>query len=331
MCLGAGRQVAATHTPPMIATVTLSPAVDKTMVVRGFAVGRTNRGEIERLDPGGKGVNVAKAVKQLGCPVIALGFVAGMNGRFIRRALEALQIPADFVDVPGETRVNLKIADPENGTETEINESGFPVGPEHLEQFKEKLAAHASRSEVVVFSGSLPPGAPPDTYASLLTIARSQGAKTILDTSGAALAEGLEGRPDLVKPNRAEAEELLRKNLDCRAELAQAVRELLGMGPSMAAISLGAEGLVAGRGDRLTFAVPPPVRARCSVGAGDALVAAFAYAMVKGLEFDEAVRLATAMGAATAAAGGSSVAGMDAVRALLPQVALSRLGEVIVS
>lgn len=314
----------------MIVTVTLTPAVDKTLIVPGFAVGKTNRGEIERLDPGGKGINVAKALKQLGCPVMALGFVAGMNGRFIRRALEALQIPADFVDVEGETRVNLKITDLEFGTETEINETGFPVGPEHLERFKEKLGAYASRAKVVVFSGSLPPGAPQDTYANLLAVARSQGAKTILDTSGAALAKGMEGRPDFVKPNRAEAEELFRRSLDNRTELARAVRELLDMGPSTAAISMGAEGLVAGRRDRIILAVPPAVKARSSVGTGDALVAAFAYAMVEDLEFDAAVRLATAMGAATAAAGGSSVAGMDAVRAMLPQIVLTRLDEGIV-
>ncbi len=311
----------------MIVTVTLNPAVDKTMIVRDFVAGKTNRAKVDRLDPGGKGINVAKALKQLGCPVMALGLLAGVNGRFIRRALEALEIQADFLDVEGETRVNLKITDPENGTETEINESGFPVGPGPLDQFKETLAAHASRAKVVVFSGSLPPDSPPDTYAGLVTLARSQGAKTILDTSGAALAMGLEARPDLVKPNRAEVEELLGRTLDGRAELAQAVRALLDMGPSTAVISMGSEGLIAGRRDRIILAAPPPIRARSGVGAGDALAAALAYAMVEDLAFDESVRLAVAMGAATAAAAGSSVGGMDVVRALLPQVTLTRLAE----
>ena len=178
-----------------------------------------------------------------------------------------------------------------------------------------------------MFSGSLPPGAPQDTYAHLLAIARAQGAKTILDTSGAALTRGIRGLPDFVKPNRGEAEELLCRRLVNHAELAHGVRKLLEMGPSMAAISLGAEGLMAARGDRILLAVPPPVKLRSSVGAGDALVAAFAYAMVDGLEFDAAVRLATAMGAATAAAGGSSVAGMDAVRAMLPRIVLTPVDE----
>jgi 1-phosphofructokinase family hexose kinase len=201
------------------------------------------------------------------------------------------------------------------------------VGPEHLERFKEILGKYASPAKVVVFSGSLPPGAPPDTYASLLAIARGHGAKTVLDSSGAALAKGMAGRPDFVKPNRAEAEELLGRRLGNHAELVHAVRELLDRGPSMAAISLGAEGLVAGQRDRMVLAVPPAVQARSSVGAGDALVAGFACGMVEALEFDAAVRLAAAMGTATAAAGGSSVAGMDAVRAMLPQIVLTRLDE----
>jgi 1-phosphofructokinase len=201
------------------------------------------------------------------------------------------------------------------------------VGPQPLERLKEKLRACASMAKVVVFSGSLPPGAPQDTYATLIAIARRQGARTILDTSGAALARGIEARPDVVKPNRAEAEELLGRRLNNQTELAGAVRELLGMGPSTAVISLGAEGLVAGRRDRILHAAPPSIQARSSVGAGDALVAALACAMVEGLEFEALVRLAAAMGAATAAAGGSSVADMDAVRALLPAVALTRFDE----
>ena len=109
----------------MIATVTLNPAIDKSVIVRDFEVGKTNRGEVARLDAGGKGINVAKALKRLGSTVCALGFAAGSNGRFILDALRVEGIPADFVTVPGETRVNLKIHDPEKGTETELNEPGF--------------------------------------------------------------------------------------------------------------------------------------------------------------------------------------------------------------
>ena len=129
----------------MIATVTLNPAIDKSVTVRGFEIGKTNRGEVDRVDAGGKGINVAKALKRLGSAVCALGLVAGSNGRFILDALSAEGIPADFVHVPGETRVNLKIHDPEKGTETELNEPGFRVTAEHLEELRRKIEAHAPR------------------------------------------------------------------------------------------------------------------------------------------------------------------------------------------
>src|SRR5436309_1866284 len=106
----------------MIATVTLNPAVDKTVTIPGFAVGKTNRARIEQVQPGGKGINVAQALKQLGCPVVATGFLAGNYGRYISEALAAGDIFTDFICVPGETRINLKIIDPVAGTETEINE-----------------------------------------------------------------------------------------------------------------------------------------------------------------------------------------------------------------
>jgi fructose-1-phosphate kinase PfkB-like protein len=106
----------------VIATVTLNPALDKAIAIPGFAIGRTNRGVVEQVDAGGKGINVAKALKQLGCPVVALGFLVGANGRVIAEALAARDIACDFVAVPGETRVNLKIKDPGTGSETEISE-----------------------------------------------------------------------------------------------------------------------------------------------------------------------------------------------------------------
>ena len=233
------------ETQNMIATVTLNPAIDKSVTIPRFEVGKTNRGEVRRTDAGGKGINVAKAVKQFGAEVCALGFVAGSNGHFILEALAASGIPADFISVPGETRVNLKIHDPVYGTETEVNEPGFQVFPEHLEAMKQKIKEYAPRCEVMVFSGSLPPGAPPETFAELITIARALGAKCMLDTVGPALAHGLKAKPLLIKPNRAEVEGLLQKRLSTRSELGEAARELLKMGAEEAVISLGADGAVA--------------------------------------------------------------------------------------
>jgi 1-phosphofructokinase len=304
----------------MIATVTLNPAIDKSVTVPRFAVGQTNRGEVRRTDAGGKGINVAKALKQLGAEVCALGFVAGSNGHFILEALAAYGIPADFTNVPGETRVNLKIHDPVYGTETELNEPGFQVLPEHLEALKQKIKEHGPRSEVIVFSGSLPPGAPPETFAELISIARLLAAKCILDTAGAALQCGLAAMPLLVKPNRAEAEELLQVRLKTLGELAEAARKLLAMGAEKVVISMGADGAVAATKQDLLWAHPPAITPRSSVGAGDAMVAALAYGEVEHLPFRESFRLAMAAGAAAVTTEGSGVADLALIQSLIPLV-----------
>ena len=290
----------------MIATVTLNPALDKTMAIPGFAVGGTNRASIERIDAGGKGINVAKAARQLGCPAVALGFLAGANGRWIADALHAMGIPCDFVWVPGETRVNLKIKDPVTGTETEINEPGFPVGADHLESLQRKVEQQAAQCSVMVFSGSLPPGVPPEIYAEFIRIARNGGAQTILDTTGAALKHGIAAGPDLIKPNRAEAEELLETTIDGEAALVGAARRFLAMGARVVVLSLGADGALAVSPRERWRACSPSVPAASSIGAGDAMVAALAFAMTRGLALADALRLATAAGAASAATNGSA-------------------------
>jgi 1-phosphofructokinase len=310
----------------MIATVTLNPAIDKSVTVHGFEVGKTNRGEVERVDAGGKGINVAKALKRLGSPACALGLVAGSNGRFILDALSAEGIPADFVNVPGETRVNLKIHDPEKGTETELNEPGFRVTAEHLEELRRKIEHHAPDCEVMVFSGSLPLDVPPAIFADLIRIAKAQGAKCFLDTAGPALELGLAAGPYMIKPNRAEVEDLLNTTLRTRRELVEAARALIRMGSEQVLISLGAEGAVGVAGEDALFARPPAVKVRSSVGAGDTMVAIMAYAALGGIPFRQAFRMAVAASAATVAMEGTKVADMAAVLELLPQVRLEDAG-----
>ena len=296
----------------MIATVTLNPAVDQSVTVRGFEIGKTNRGEVDCVDAGGKGINVAKALKRLGSTVCALGLLAGSNGRFILDALSAEGIPTDFIQVPGETRVNLKIHDSERGAETELNEPGFHVTAEHLEELRRKIEAHAPQCAVMVFSGSLPLGAPPEIFADLIRIAKAHGAKCILDTAGPGLKLGLAAGPFLIKPNRAEVEDLLKRALGTRRELVEAARVLTSMGCEQILISLGAEGAVGVAGN---------------VGAGDTMVAVMAYAAVMGLSFRQAFRMAVAASAATVAMEGTKVADLAAVQALIPQVNLEDVDE----
>jgi 1-phosphofructokinase len=306
----------------MIATVSLNPSVDKSVTVRGFEIGKTNRGEVDRVDAGGKGINVAKVLKRLGATVCALGLEAGSNGRFILDALSAEGIPADFTHIPGETRVNLKIHDPERGTETELNEPGARVTAEHLEELRRKIAAHAPLCEMMIFSGSLPPDAPPEIFADLIRNARAKGARCILDTAGPALKLGLAAGPFLIKPNRAEVEDLLKRTLGSRRDLVEAARTLISMGSEQVLISLGAEGAVGVAGDDALFARPPAIKVRSSVGAGDTMVAVMAYAAVEGLPFRQAFCMAVAASAATVAMEGSRVADLAAMQSLIPQVIL---------
>jgi 1-phosphofructokinase len=310
----------------MIATVTLNPALDKTMAIRGFAIGGTNRASIEQIDAGGKGINVAKAATQLGCPAMALGFLAGANGRWIADALQTMGIPCDFEWVPGETRVNLKIKDPLTGTETEINEPGFQVGADNLESLKRKIEARAGQCPVMVFSGSLPPGVPPEIYAEFIRIARNRGARTILDTAGAALKYGIAAGPDLIKPNRAEAEEVLETRLDGEAALVGAAHRFLEMGARVVVLSLGADGALAVSQSERWRASSAPVTAASSIGAGDAMVAALAVAMTRGLGLEDALRLATAAGAASVATNGSAT-DLGSIEDYAKAVTLHSIGE----
>jgi 1-phosphofructokinase len=306
----------------MIASVSLNPSVDKSVTVRGFEVGKTNRGEVDRVDAGGKGINVAKVLKRLGAEVCALGLEAGSNGRFILDALSADGIPADFIHIPGETRVNLKIHDRERGTETELNEPGPLVTAAHLEDLRRKIEAHAPQCQVMIFAGSLPPDAPPEIFAQLMDVARAKGSRCILDTAGPALKLGLASAPFLIKPNRAEVEELLKRKLGSRRDLVKGARELIRMGSEQVLISLGAEGAVGVAGDDALFARPPAIKVRSSVGAGDTMVAVMAYAAVKGMPFREAFQMAVAASAATVAMEGSMVADLASAQALMPQVML---------
>lgn len=306
----------------MIAAIALNPAVDKSVAVRDFEIGKTNRGEVIGMDAGGKGINVAKALRRLGSSVCALGLVAGSNGRFILDALEAVGIPADFVQASGETRVNLKIHDASTGAETELNEPGFRVTAEKLEELRGKIEAYAPRCEVMAFSGSLPPDAPPSIFADLILAARRHGPKCFLDSGGLALKLGVAARPFLIKPNRMEVEELLQRQLGTRRELVEAGRTLIAMGIEQVLISLGAEGAVGVAADEALFARPPAIKVRSSVGAGDTMVAVMAYATVEGLPFREAFRMAVAASAATVAMEGTQVADLAAVQALIPQVTL---------
>lgn len=303
----------------MIVTVTLNPAIDKTLIVHAFKPGATNRAAIDRIELGGKGINVARTLKRLGCDVIATGFLGADDHHGTRAMLAQHGIEADFVPVVGETRVNLKLIDPLTGVETEINEPGFTVPPDAISMLSAKLRALARHASVMVLSGSLPPGTPVDLYAQLVALVRAEGVRALLDTGGAALAHGLAAGPDLVKPNRAEAEALLGTSLTDDPGLAAAAERMLDMGARGVVISLGPDGALSASRDGMWRAYSPAVTPLSTVGAGDAMMAALAYGLMQSLAPPEALRFATAVGCA-AAATAERYPVSDEIQAVLPQI-----------
>jgi 1-phosphofructokinase len=294
----------------VIRTVTLNPAVDRTVTIPRFAVDAVNRVAAARSDAGGKGINVSKALRALGGRSIAYGFLGGNAGRFIAAFLDAQGIERRFAEIDGETRTNLKVVDPELGTHTDINEAGPPVGAADLDRLEAALFADLRAGDLLVLSGSVG-SAPASVYSDWIRRARKLGALTLLDADGAALSAAAAAKPTAMKPNVDELGRLVGKALtrggsaDVAAS-AQAARSLLGGGTELVVVSLGAEGALFVSPRETIRAHGIAVDVQSTVGAGDSLVAALALGMERGDRVEALVRPAVAAGTAAAATAGSA-------------------------
>ena len=304
----------------MIYTVTLNPALDKTVEIPDFAPGRVNRITALRTDPGGKGLNVSKVIAKLGGDSEAFVLLGGSAGRAVATALEGLGVRCHIAWGEGETRTNLKIVDPVRRINTDINETGFAVPSALTDGLLERLAAVVHPGDIVVLSGSLPPGAPADTYAAWITRCKAAGARVFLDADGAALAEGLRAKPFLVKPNDEELSRLLGRELRGVPALADAARQLVASGVENVVVSMGGAGAIYANADMLLRTEGLRVPVRSTVGAGDSVVAALALALGRGMPLHDAAVLSTAVGAANVMCSGTQAAERSAVEALLPKV-----------
>ena len=193
----------------MIITVTLNAAIDKTLAVPNFRLGRRHRAVEQTSMAGGKGVNVARALKALGQPVIATGFAGGPTGTRIIEQLTEEHILNDFVRIREESRMSTAVVDPTTSEQTEINERGPKVEPGELELFVDKLLYLAKGAAVCVFAGSLPRGVEPDLYARLVRDVRKLGVTTVIDSEGEPMRLATRAAPSVVSPNETEAEELV--------------------------------------------------------------------------------------------------------------------------
>lgn len=309
----------------MIYTVTLNPALDKTVEIPGMALDTVNRITSMRTDPGGKGINVSKVIAKLGGESCAVGILGGESGRTLLAALEREGLRTHFRFVEGQTRTNLKIIDRALHTNTDINEPGLTVSPADLDALLRDLLGMVREGDIVVLAGSLPQGAPQDTYRVWTAACREKGARVCLDADGVLLAEGLKAAPYLIKPNEDELSRLVGHRLTDTDELIAEGRRLLKGGVTRVVISLGEHGALYLRGNEVLYAEGLSVPVGSTVGAGDSVVAALAYADSLGMSDEDAVRLSTATGAANVICSGTQPAEREVVEKLLPQVKIRRI------
>lgn len=310
----------------MIYTVTLNPALDKTVELPSFAADSVNRITTMRTDPGGKGINVSKVISKLGGQSIATGILGGDTGLAIQSALKTMGLKTSFRFTEGETRTNLKVIDPVNHTNTDINEPGVTVSEEILNGLLAQLTAGLEKGDIVVLSGSLPKGSPRDTYYTWTGACKKAGAKVILDADGELLEAGLKASPYLIKPNNHELSQLLGETLATPEELNKAARRLMEEhGIAKVVVSMGGKGALYVTQDETIYAEGLKVPVGSTVGAGDSVVAALAVAEESGMGLEETVRLSTATGGANVMCSGTQAAEYEVIQELLPKVVFQKI------
>ena len=309
----------------MIYTVTLNPALDKTATVENLRLDSVNRISELRVDPGGKGINVSKVVRELGAKTVAIALLGGHTGTMLRNMLAELGIECKVLEVEGETRTNLKIKDPALKTNTDINEPGPEVTDEQLRGMLDGLVSEVGGGDIVVLSGSLPRGAAADTYKVWVAALKKTGAKVYLDADGDKLVRGIEAKPDLIKPNEIELGAMMGRTLDADEKTVEAARELIDGGLDRVMVSMGGAGALYVARDVTIKANPVKVPVGSTVGAGDSVVAALAYAQDKGLGLEDTMRLAMATGAANVMQSGTQAAPRELVDSLIDKVVVTRL------
>lgn len=309
----------------MITTVTLNPCNDKTVVIPHFIYGGMNRVLRQRLDLAGKGFNVARCVARLQEEAVATGILYEENGSATQMCLEGENVQTDCVWLPGSIRTNLKIFDEKEATVTEINEAGSSVSPEDLKQVGKKIEEWARQSDYLVLSGSLPPGAPGDTYARIIARCKPH-CLVMLDAEGESLLRGIGGKPYLVKPNRYELEMLVDMALPTLAFVKDAALSLIRAGVEIAVVSLGEEGALITDGEESYYAPPVTgITVQGTVGAGDSMLAGVVVGLMQKKPLSEIFRMGVAAATSCVVQEGTGLMEPDEMQVFLSQVELQKL------
>ncbi len=304
----------------MIVTVTLNPSLDQTITVDGLIIDETNRWVSTRLYAGGKGIDVSRAIHEMGDMTTAYGFVGGHAGRTVEILLDEEEVPFSFTPIDQETRTNFIISDTRTEQQTRIDAPGPHISKREFYRFQRKMRHIRPKPDLMVLGGSIPPGIPSDVYYDIITEAKGFGVRCILDSEGRWLEEGIKATPYLIKPNVHEAEELLKTPLSSEQEIIRAALGLVERGIEIVVISRGREGIIAATKEKIVKAVPPPVKIKSTVGAGDCAIAGLSLKLAYGEPLVEACRLAAAMGTACVLTPGTELCHRTDVERLLPRV-----------
>jgi 1-phosphofructokinase family hexose kinase len=303
----------------LILTLTINPAIDRTIISdriafedRGYIL---SRGE----DAGGRGVNASQVIHAFGGKTLALLTSGGEIGKRMEHFLGEMGFPFEVVRVHAEGRANLTISD-KQGLTIKLNEIGAPLEEKEVGAVRDLVEARLKKASWLMLCGSTQPGVPPAFYSEIIALAKSRGVKTLLDTDGEALNHALEAKPSVISPNQQEAERLLGRAIITRSQSLEAVKRIHDMGPEAVILSLGSRGALASSPEGILEALPPRIEALCPIGAGDALAAAFVWALDKKKSFADALRWAVAAGTATASLPGMRFPTLDQTKAVYKKV-----------
>lgn len=282
----------------MIYVLTPNPSLDMRMHYRDPRMGELNRAESVLLEPSGKGLNVARALAQLGQPARAVLPVGGLFAPSFDTVIEPIH--AHKVAIGGATRCNVKVID-QDGEMTEFNAPGPTLSAEEWVAIEAAMLEPLVSGEAAVLSGSLPRGLSVQSYVGLMEKLKAKGAKLCLDAEGDSLRLGLQTQPFMVKPNRKEAQELLGRPIDTVPEAAQAANDIRQLGAETVVLSLGAKGAIF-LGEGCVYALPPKIKPITTTGCGDSLLAAVLDGLARGYSWPQIARHATALSVARAIA-----------------------------
>jgi 6-phosphofructokinase 2 len=309
----------------VIYTITLNPALDRTIEVDGLVADDANRILREARYAGGKGIDCSRVIAELGEESIALGFIGGYDGLELEGRLINEGVLCDFTRIGGETRINIILHDRREKTHIMLNAVGPQITPAEIGLFFDKIRSLPRDAEFVVVSGSVPPGVSNNIYAQIITTLKGMGIRVALDADGELLRHGYKANPFLIKPNIHEFQRLTGNRSTEIDDLREEARHIVEGGIEIVLISMGPKGIVGVKGDEALWAIPPQIDVVSQVGAGDSALAGFVYALTKGMDFRESLILATAAGTASVATPGTELCKTKDVKKIRKKITIEKL------